>query len=169
MSTTPWNEFIADLVNRGFDILTYQRYMRQEARYISFPSSVIAAHRERKSLLVATSYITAQECEAVNNISIYGMLRLHNPATMIAWATSSGTTEGRTFFEITRHNALNALDDIAKQGEFINWGSNAMLIRRIDLRTPREREMENSTKEDFWRVFTHKIPLWTDDFINWPA
>lgn len=181
-----WDEFEKIAENFGFETLEVKR-VRYAPSYdkdnVMYPKKVVSAHREKKLLLVANSYVRYDGAETVNHVNVYGTLKSLSRDSDI-WEKLDGLSlelnaakpEDEWEFKIdARVGMVTTLNSIEERGfQFVDWhdlyedGG-----RLIYLNTYEE---QDSNRHDVWasinssmekkRRLLETSPQWVRDFVQ---
>lgn len=121
-----WADFLAVIIGYGFELVVQCRfeYRTHEQDEVEYPEQIIAAHRQKKLLLHATSYLFRDGGETVNGGKVYGYLEL--PEGDDWWRSLEGCShhpegELRAFSKDIRKGLIMTLDRIESVCSFVDW------------------------------------------------
>jgi hypothetical protein len=165
-----WEEFKALLKSYGFEIISEERFRFQPDYAPSIderPANLIAAHRDKKLLLHATSYISG-DYETINGGYVYGTLGNYTNAKAV-FAALDGCSHGdpqkppvRFDYDI-RKDLLGTLSRLQAVAQFVEWHDPDRYVYLLDYAEEQKTHGKNwkQKRDEFLRT----APEWVRKFV----
>lgn len=167
---TSWVDFRRIIERYGFQTLSEKKFLDIRRRY---PTQIIAAHRSKKLILVATSSVTDRGL-FLNDVSVFGAVKCRRNTLLQsdkAFSQSQGIYHPWGIYEFqfrTRVNLIGRLSLIEDKFKFTNWQNPNPTIWLLNYS---EESSEHSDRlwEDKRNEFLASAPAWVREFILPPT
>lgn len=168
-----WKEFLEIIAEYGFEIVVIRQFAYDGGGYdskVEYPTLIIAAHRTKKLLLHATSYISCGS-ERLNNGNVYGAIDKEEltfeeycQALDGVDAQDAYDGEGTKGFEIdARYGLISKLELLEGQVQFVDWHQQDRFLWLLDYveAKVKEGDLYQERRDEFLAT----APSWVRDFI----
>jgi len=158
-----WNNQLTAALEAGFEIITYRRFRNESGTKVVYPSMLIAAHRNMKVLLVATSSLRTDGIEVQDTCTVFGVINRHDPMKCLHFGDHTSSSFGDPRVEFAS-NGLTRFAHIPAQGTFINWGQHSLWINLKD--SSQAKSEEEGLRERLLEEFLASAPDWVVEFMS---
>lgn len=158
-----WNNLLTAALEQGFEIITYRRFRNEGGNKVTYPSHLVAAHREMKVLLVATSSLCSDGAEVQNTCTVFGVINREDPMKGLEFGDHTISTFGDPRVEFAT-NGLSRFSHIPAQGTFVNWGQHGLWINLKD--SSQTKSKEEGLRERLLEEFLASAPDWVVEFMS---
>jgi hypothetical protein len=170
MTTTsiiqPWNEFVIDALKQGFEIISCRRYNSRNGNTITSPAFLVAAHRAKNLLIIASSIIWERGEEKVGSVSLYGCVAVSDDLVFLEGVTSSGRYGEKMYFIIqASHDVFYRIERVIEQGKLCSWKDVPMRPYMLDYEQRDTLKGEPLANHRLWEEFLTAAPAWVRDII----
>lgn len=176
-----WDKFEKIVHGFGFEDIVSERvsYSGMGLKGTSYPKRLVAAHKDKKLLLVGDSFIWSEDQdEVINSVQVYATLKAKNPNDNIR-DLLKGIPVQLNFVKVDdelemeidgREGLVTILNAIEERGcQFVDWHDPDRFIYLRSYSESQEQDLDFQTKLDLLterrKEFLENCPSWVKDFI----
>ncbi len=153
-----WDEFLDIIKDYGFEVIeirSFKHKRKADNEEPKFPKSLIAAHREKKLILFATSYIGGDK-ETINGGKVYGTVKRSKNCSLnksFGLLSSFSIRGEKIYFSYEiRSGLISSLECISQVGEFVNWNDPEIFLWFLNYSEDDTADWEQKRDEFFDRA-----------------
>ena len=165
-----WGEFLETIKAFGYQVVFERQFDYLTEGQILRPAQIVAAHKENKLLLQATSKIVLGVLEVVNSATVHGTVLTNAPVTQARVdafhrCSRSPIIQGEPveFSMDIRDGQLSHLEEISRQWQFVDWENADEFLWLFNYWQKGNSSKNGKQKRD--EVLT-QLPAWVTEFIG---